>query len=113
PFFRDEAQVRWVRTMFALDAAQALADHLRATGELGALLRRAEDKQRVLAACGLEAPGLAEAGLTEEALWHWYFVEQLGAPVPPDLTRYAHAAGFEELDSLRRAALREYCYRRR
>jgi hypothetical protein len=111
-FFQDEAQVRWVRTMFAPDAARCLADHLRATGALGALLTRAEDKQRVLAALGLEAPGLAEAGLTEEALWRWYFEEHLRTPVPADLARHARAAGFESMALLRRAALREYVYTR-
>jgi hypothetical protein len=112
PFFEDEARVQWVRTMFTPDVAQCLADHLRTTGELGPLLARAEDKQRVLAARGLEEPRLAEAGLTEEALWRWYFEEHLRAPVPEDLARHARAAGFESTALLRRAVLREYVYAR-
>ncbi|QRK08247.1 hypothetical protein JQX13_51390 [Archangium violaceum] len=112
PFFQDEARVRWVRTMFASDVARCLADHLRATGELGPLLARAEDKQRVLVARGLEEPGLTEAGLTEEALWRWYFEEHLRTPVPSELARHARSAGFESMALLRRAALREYVYAR-
>ncbi|GEN13391.1 hypothetical protein SAMN05443572_12023 [Myxococcus fulvus] len=109
-FFHDEALVRWVRTMFASDAERCLADHLRTTGALGALLARAEDKRRVLTTRCLEEPELSGVGLTEEALWRWYFEEHLRSAIPPDLERHARAAGFDSTALLRRAALREYVY---
>lgn len=106
-FLEDESQVRWVETLFATDALRHLPDHLRATGEYGALLERARNKERVLAARGLERPMLADAGMTEAELWRWFFEQQLGRPVPASLEQYARDSGFTGVDALRRAVLRE------
>lgn len=108
----DEAQLRWIATLFAPEVSWALPDQLRAGGEFGALWARAHDKQQVLAAGGLTSPGLGDTGLSEEQLWHWFFVQQLGRPLPEDLEHDALAAGFSDVDALRRAVLREFCYLR-
>jgi len=107
---RDESHVRWVETLFAPDVLRHLADHLRLTGEYAELVRRARDKEQVLAAVGLSAPRLEDAGITEPALWAWYFEEHHGRLVPPDLDRAALDHGFSSLDAMRRAALRELTY---
>jgi hypothetical protein len=109
-FFEDEARVRRVEVLLEPEVLRCLQDHLRARGVYGALLERLEDKARLLAEVGLERPGLDEAGLTEDALWEWYFTERLGRPVPADLERFTREVGFASVDALRRAVLREYCY---
>jgi hypothetical protein len=109
-FLRDEADVRWVHGVLGLELERCLPDHLRATGEYAALMARARDKLRVLGAHELEG---VESGMTEEALWRWYFVTHLGRPVPDDLAHYARSAGFGEVRSLRRAVQRELLYARR
>jgi hypothetical protein len=109
-FFKDEAQVRWIEAVFEPDALRLLPDHLRSTGQYGALAARAVDKQRVLATQGLTTADLAELGITEEELFRWYFEEYLGTPIPPDLASYACEAGFGDDTSLRRAVLREFAY---
>jgi hypothetical protein len=111
-FFKDEAQVRWVETIFEPDALRSLPDHLRSVGRYGPLAARAADKQRVLTQHGLTTPDLADLGISEEDLFRWYFEEHLRRPVPVDLVRYAHLAGFGDDASLRRAVLRELAYLR-
>ncbi|WNG58675.1 hypothetical protein F0U59_31025 [Archangium gephyra] len=111
-FLREEAQVRWVETVLAPEVERCLPEHLRCTGEYGPLLERTCRKAHALATAGLERPGLAEAGLTEEALWRWYFTERLGEPVPAGLDSCARRLGFADVDALRRAALREFCFLR-
>src|SRR5262249_19252094 len=65
-FFQGEAHVRWADALYGPRAARCLGDHLRSTGEYGALLARARDKDRVLAA---GAPGsAADVGMTEAEL---------------------------------------------
>ena len=66
-----------------------------------------EKKRRLLADRGLANPSLADAGLTDEALWTWYFDEHLARPRPADLHAHAQSCGFETVDDLRRAVLRE------
>ncbi|HYO54549.1 TfuA-like protein [Archangium sp.] len=111
-FLREEAQVRWVETVLEPEVERCLPEHLRSTGEYGSLLERTRRKAHALAKAGLQRPGLAEAGLTEEALWCWYFTERLGVPVPTALDPCARRLGFEDVDALRRAALREFCFLR-
>lgn len=107
---RDESHVRWVETLLEPDVLRHLADHLRLTGEYSDLLERARDKERVLAAAGLAVPRLEDAGITEDSLWRWYFEERQGRLVPDSLARAARDGGFPDVDSMRRAALRELCY---
>ncbi|NTX00694.1 TfuA-like protein [Myxococcus sp. CA040A] len=107
---RDESHVRWVETLFEPDVLRHLADHLRLTGEYGALVQRARDKEQVLTEAGLSAPRLEDAGITEGALWAWYFEEHQGRMVPSPIQQAARDEGFPDVDSMRRAALRELCY---
>ncbi|WP_164010136.1 TfuA-like protein [Pyxidicoccus trucidator] len=107
---RDESHVRWVETLFEPDVLRHLADHLRLTGEYGELLARARDKERVLAEAGQVVPRLEDAGITEDMLWRWYFEERQGRLLPESLGRAARDDGFADVDTMRRAALRELCY---
>ncbi|AGC47544.1 hypothetical protein MYSTI_06271 [Myxococcus stipitatus DSM 14675] len=107
---RDESHVRWVETLFEPDVMRHLADHLRLTGQYGELLHRARDKETVLAEAGLSTPRLEDAGITEPALWAWYYEEHQGRMVPVALEQAAREEGFPDVASLRRAALRELCY---
>ncbi|XXF76537.1 TfuA-like protein [Myxococcaceae bacterium GXIMD 01537] len=109
-FLREEADVRWVETLYAPDVERGLPDHLRVAGTYGALRERARHKRRTLAERGLEQPQLADADVTEPELWRWYFVERLGVPVPGDLSAYAREHGYTDESALRRAALRERCF---
>ncbi|QSQ23953.1 hypothetical protein JY651_02925 [Pyxidicoccus parkwayensis] len=107
---RDESHVRWVETLFEPDVLRHLADHLRLTGEYSDLLERARDKERVLSAAGMSTPRLEDVGITEDSLWRWYFEERQGRQKPESLARAASDGGFPDVDSMRRAALRELCY---
>ncbi|RKG88415.1 TfuA-like protein [Corallococcus terminator] len=109
-FFQDEAEVRRVESLLEPEMLRCLPDHLRSVGMYGVMLERARQKARALALRGLERPGLKEAGLSEEALWSWYFTERLGRPVPPDLGQHAREAGFANTEALLRAVLRERCF---
>ncbi|WP_437718332.1 TfuA-like protein [Sorangium sp. So ce448] len=112
-FLRDEAQRRWAEAMFEPEALDAVADHLRASGEYAVFASRALDKQRELASRGTMCPSLVDVGMDEEELFRWYFEERLRRAVPPDLAVHARAAGFEDVDTMRRAVLREFIYARR
>jgi hypothetical protein len=90
-------------------ADQHLLDHLRLTGRYAVLWARALEKQRCLRTVGLDAPTLEAAGLTLEALLEWYF-GRLGPLYPADPRRHARTFGFENVDALVRALLREHCY---
>jgi hypothetical protein len=105
-----EAKIGWVRTMYAPDMVRCLPDWLRASGRYRVVADRARDKQRVLAAYGLETPSLVEAPVDEAALLKWFFEDQRGTHVPARLDLHAHAVGFANRAAFVRAALREYYY---
>lgn len=106
----EEAQIRWAETGTEREVKRILPDHLRLAGEYGRLMDRARDKQRVLESRGLLNPGIADVGLTEEALMRWYFETHLGRPVPQDIAAHLRRAGFSNEAAFRLAVLREYCY---
>ncbi|WP_437941800.1 TfuA-like protein [Sorangium sp. So ce341] len=106
----DEAQRRWAEAMFGPEAAEAIPDYLRVSGEYGAFAARALDKERALAARGATRPSLVDVGVSEADLFRWYFEERLRGAVPADLASHACAAGFDDLDAMRRAVLREFLY---
>lgn len=104
-----EAKLAWVATANTAAAERALGDLLRVQGRHGELAQRAHRRRALLARAGLDAPTLADAGVTEDELWAWYFGEQLGRDIPADLSAYARRAGFGEPARMRRAVLRAYC----
>jgi hypothetical protein len=106
----EEAQIRWAETGTEREVKRVLPDHLRLAGEYGRLMDRARDKQRVLESRGLLNPGLADVGLTNEALVRWYFETHLGRQVPQDVAAHVRRAGFPSEAAFRLAVLREYCY---
>jgi hypothetical protein len=111
-FFEDQARAAWAEPLSeSLGHAQLRAE-LQASGTYGRLVERAERKARSLAQVGLAAPSLHDAQLEESDLWRWYFSE-LGLVPPPDLDAFARSRGFSDTEQLRRAVLREYCYRQR
>jgi hypothetical protein len=105
-----EAKIGWVRTMYGPDVVRCLPDWLRASGRYRVVADRARDKQRVLAAHGLETPSLLEAPLAEAELLRWFFEEQRGTQVPARLDLHAYAVGFANRAALVQALLREYYY---
>ncbi|MCB9437594.1 MAG: hypothetical protein H6673_11480 [Anaerolineales bacterium] len=108
----DEARLRWVYTVAQPDIEQHLSDQLRSTNHYAELVSRARDKQQRLVVFGLDNPAFDEVGITEDALLHWYFVEQLGQAIPNKLAEYARQLGFEHEHAFKRSVLREYCYQR-
>jgi hypothetical protein len=111
-FLEGEARLRWLEAMFATDARRHVAEELRATGAFAAIAARAAEKRRVLAAHGLEAPGLEDAGVDEDGLWRWYFEERLGRPRPASWAAHLREAGPVDEDGLRQEALRELVFER-
>jgi hypothetical protein len=107
-FLQTESSVRWAEAVFGEGAERHLADHLRSTGEYGALLARARDKARVLA--GNPPDAAAGDDVTSTEPLRWYFEHRLRRAVPADLPGYACEAGFSSEDALRTAILRELRY---
>ena len=91
-------------------AATRILDHLRAHGLYPAFAERARDKRTVLRSLNLEHPSLEDLDVSDERLWTWFFVHHKEIEVPDDLEAYALSAGFESVEELGRAALREACY---
>jgi len=110
-YFTREAAVRRIDAAFRAQAAAHIVDDLRSSGDYQAIAGRAEAKQRELAARGLKEPELQDTGLAESELWRWYFVEQLGREHPIDPRAHAQRER-TDLDTLRAAVIREYCYLR-
>ncbi|MEP6652958.1 MAG: TfuA-like protein [Myxococcales bacterium] len=108
-YFQREAIVRRLKVTLERELLLHLTDHLRETGEYGAVKSRAAAKQADLAARGMELPELAETLLSENELWRWYFRERLHREVPANLQAFAQGQN-ADLDHLRTAVLREYCY---
>lgn len=108
----DELRWRWVQGRVRALALDLVPDHLRTTAEYAPLLRRARAKQELLRARGMEDAGLADTGLTQEALMRWYFEERLGLPVADDLARYAEELGYTQLEAFVEAVAREYLWLR-
>ena len=106
----DEARVAWIKSLAALDASGYIIDQLRVSGDYSRLISRARDKQRSLAARGLEDAGAGDAGLGAEGLLRWYFEDRLGRPVPDDLNDYCRMYGIESRAAFERALGREFCY---
>jgi hypothetical protein len=106
----DEARVAWVKSLASLDARGYIIDQLRVSGDYPRLVARARDKQRWLAARGIEEAGAADAGLGIEDLVRWYFEDRLGRKVPDDLSDYCRTYGIESRAALERALGREFCY---
>ena len=71
---------------------------------------RASDKQRTLESCSLQNPSQAEIGLSDKELLRWYFEERIGVSLIEDVSSYAIEAGFPDIESFKRAVLREFCY---
>jgi hypothetical protein len=100
----DLDKLRWAR-----GEGPHLIDQLRLTGRYRVLLERALEKQRRLAAAGRERPTLTDTGLTAEELMDWYF-GRIGPLYPPDAKRHAATFGFQKVEALTQAVLREYWY---
>lgn len=112
PLMRDQARIEWVHSRNQFTSKCALADELRLSGDYSRLRARAEEKDRLLSSCGLRNPTLADAGLTEPELLHWYFEDVLHRRVPPHPTDHSRTLGFATPESFRRVLLKEYVYRR-
>jgi hypothetical protein len=106
-----EALLNLIRARLRLDGLRQMTDQLRLSGEYSRLLARAQDKQRVLGAHGLQNPGLEDVKITAEALLAWYF-ERL--PRPVEAIREVYAAveefAYDDPEAFIRAVLREFCY---
>lgn len=107
-----DASTRFVRSVAESELDQSIADVVALRGLRHELVDRAERKQADLDEVGMANPTLAEAGITEDALWSWFFAEVMGASVPPDLPGAALQLGFPSVTAMRRVALREYVWTR-
>lgn len=88
-----------------------ITDLLRLRGSFADVSRRARHKHETLVAGGLENPARADVGLeSDDALWRWYFEDQLGREVPGDLDAAARSLDYLDVFAMRRTVLREFCY---
>jgi hypothetical protein len=106
----DETRIRWLTTVAEPEVAGHLVDHLRMSGEYTQLLARIRDKQRVLDGDGLRNLSLADAGVTEEELMHWYSDHHLHPSTGTDVASYSWLASFQDEDAFRRTVLDDYLY---
>jgi hypothetical protein len=109
PFFQSEAELRRAQTSLAGQMHEHVVAQLRADGRFNEICTRARKKRELLEQAGLSNPMLGDLGLTEAALWQWYFEVRRNTPVPVMPEAYADAQGVD-IHRLRRAILREYCY---
>jgi hypothetical protein len=108
-YFRNEALFRRGAAGSEAEVVPHVVDFLRATGEYEAIAQRARSKRRALAAHGVEQAGVKDAGISEDALWRWFFKVHLGNSMPSNLAAYARAEQTSEADLLSAIAA-EYCY---
>ena len=109
---REESLVGRIRTISQLRLDPHFRDHLEVWGEAPRLRQRAEAKQAALTRAGLDNPSLADVDIDEQELWRWYFRVCLDREPAEDLEAWAESIDFKNVNGLRRAVLREYCYRR-
>ena len=88
---------------------RAFPNYLRSQGSYALLLQRAQEKQQVLAEVGRTTPSLLEVGISEEALFQWYFEEVLLTENREDSGAYARALEYTNASDMITALLREYC----
>jgi hypothetical protein len=112
-FFGDLADVRRVRRLFGTQIIAYLADTLRERDLYRQCVLRAKEKRTLLREFADDPMEPGDVGLVEGEVWPRYFREVLQMGVPADVTVFARAAGFSELETFRQAALRELCYRQR
>ena len=108
---REEARLARMRSMSEQTLPMYLVDHLKSLGRYADFAERGRHKQELLIRHGLVNPRLADAGVSDERLWSWYFEDQLGLPVPTDLEAYSRSLDLRGIEDLRRTVLRELCYR--
>jgi hypothetical protein len=107
-----EALRQWAVRWADHQVLTGLLDQLRLLNMYTRLKTRARDKQHLLDTRGQKDLSLATAGLTQEELLRWYFIERLGWRAVPDIGRYAQQAGFADPQMLVYALLREWFYLR-
>jgi hypothetical protein len=107
----DEARRQRLDEAIEQEIDDAIGDELYLTDAFVHLQSRAEDKHAVLRECGVEQPSLTDAGLAEGELVAWYVKEYGQDPDRDEPEALARRLGYADLEDLRRAALREYCYR--
>jgi hypothetical protein len=110
-FFEEQARAAWAEPLSSALGQAHLKAQLRARGDYGRFMDRAERKARTLNDLGLASPSLEDAQLDESELWRWYFAELRLIP-PSNLDTFARSRDFPDREALRRAVLREYCFRR-
>jgi hypothetical protein len=99
----DEELIRWACGQAEREAAGALIDELRMSGQYAPLAVRARVKRGYLE----PAPGQEH----DPAPIEWYFARR-GEPVPADLAAFGQACGFADERDFRRAIRDEYRCRR-
>jgi hypothetical protein len=102
--------VEWTSAAVESSVLPQLIEHVISSGEFGALLTRARHKQRLLAESEMDQLTLADADMTEEALFAWYFEHCLKLERSASPASYAQLFGYRCEEDFQRAVLREYLY---
>lgn len=118
-FLTDQARLERVLAIHAGEVVRHLPDQLRVDGKYERLRSRAERKRALLNRQGFANPSLADTGLSETQLWHWFEEGSRGdgsrearrsrVAAPPELVR---ALDLGSSAQLWRMLVREYVYQR-
>ncbi|MGC4067141.1 MAG: TfuA-like protein [Polyangiaceae bacterium] len=107
-FMEQQSYLRWASVMFGTEAERQLRDHLRTTPDYARVVRRASEKQRLLARRP-KSILRREAEPSAPELLEWFFGSR-GQPVPSDLDAGAWEWGFADRHALLEALRREYSF---
>lgn len=107
----DEVRREALERSLAADLDRVMFDELRGSDDFAELRARARDKRDVLRRRRAAEPSLSDSGLSEQQLVDWIMRECAQGGSADSVNSLAERLGFGDERALRRAGLREYCYR--
>lgn len=107
----DEKRRETIERSLGPTVAQVMVDELRLGDDFTALRQRVRHKRDVLQRRGVASPALSDSGLSDQQLTQWIMEFYAPGIAADSIDAMAEILGFGDADGLRRAALREYCYR--
>lgn len=106
---REEA-LGWAMEMWSAAVLDRAQDVARADGSYQGLLARAREKDRFLAARGLEFLTPEDLPMTNQEVRDWYFTDRLGVSAPEDLEQYVQSLGYAHTSEFDLDLTREYLW---
>ncbi len=107
---REHVRLRAVTDFTDTALSRLLLDELRLRGSYEHLAARAQKKQTVLGARGVDGADSGTRGPTAIELRLWFFEQRLRRPMPDDVAAFARDQGFADLADFDGALHREWMY---